>query len=57
VALPTWTDSTLTAGRAGVMIYAWAATTDYYVDDWTGGDLSGSSIIPVLVAYYNSMRN
>lgn len=52
----TWSDTTLTSGKAGIGIYAWAATTDYNVDDWTGGDLSGSSVATI-AAYYSNFRD
>lgn len=41
----TWTDSSLTSGKAGLHVYAWAANTDFYLDDWGGGDLGGSSAV------------
>lgn len=55
VSLPTYTDSTLTSGYSGILINNanTPAVTDYYVDDWTGGDLSGGSVAPI-VAYYSN---
>lgn len=44
----TWTDSSLTSGKAGLGEYAWAANTDYYFDNWGGGDLAGDTTPPVL---------
>jgi hypothetical protein len=52
-----WTGrSELTAGKAGLMAYAWASSGDFLADNWEGGDVGAAVSIAPLAAYYARMR-